>query len=98
MTEKALYDFAVPLMKAFSHNIRRMSEWNKLQEKFKSMDVPIVLYCANKKNLSPFYKALTANFRNRAVFAHVLPNSDGENPICKEFGVEKFPALLLNGK
>ena len=41
------------------------------------MDVPVILHCANKKNLSPFYKALTANFRNRAVFAHAIPNADG---------------------
>ena len=64
-------------MRTYSQQIRKVSEWNKLQEKYKKVDVPIILHCTNKKNLSPFYKALTAHFRNTIVFAHVFPDSKG---------------------
>jgi protein-disulfide isomerase-like protein with CxxC motif len=44
--------------------------------------------------MTPFYKALTANFRNTIAFAHIFKNST----LAQELGVTDFPTLLLNGK
>ena len=53
-----------------------------------------MIYCTDKDKTSPFYKSLTAHFRSTIAFAHAFKNTS----LCEEFGVTKYPSLLLNGK
>ncbi len=53
-----------------------------------------MLYFTDKDKISPYYKALTANFRDTIAFAHVTKGS----PLVELFKIEKFPSLRLNGK
>lgn len=79
-------------MKLYSVPIRNVADWQKLQSTYP--DTPKVLYFTDKDRISPFFKTLTAHFRNTIVFGHVFKNSS----LCAQLGVTAFPTLLLNGK
>ena len=68
-------------MKLYSTNLKKASDWNHFQETYEG--IPNVIYFTDKPRIPPFYKALTANFRNTIVFGHVFKNSS----LCEEFGV-----------
>lgn len=53
-----------------------------------------MLYFTDKDKISPFFKSLTAHFRNTIAFGHVFKNSS----LCQELGITSFPTLLLDGK
>jgi hypothetical protein len=78
-------------MKLYSVPLKKSSDWVKFQEKYP--ETPKVLYFTDKDKISPFYKALTGNFRKTIAFAHIFKNSS----LCQELGVTSFPTLLLNG-
>lgn len=60
-------------MKLYSVNLKKMSDWSNFKEKYP--ETPLVLYFTDKDKISPFYKALTANFRNTIAFGHIFKNS-----------------------
>jgi hypothetical protein len=79
-------------MKLYSVLLKKPSDWNRFKESYPN--TPKVIYFTDKDKISPFFKALTANFRSTIAFAHVFKNSS----LCQEFGVNTFPTLLLEGK
>jgi hypothetical protein len=60
-------------MKVFSVGLKKVSDWRKFQEAHSS--TPKLIYFTDKERIPPFYRALTANFRNTIAFAHVFSNS-----------------------
>jgi hypothetical protein len=79
-------------MKLYSVPIKTAGDWQKLQSAYP--DTPKVLYFTDKDRISPFFKTLTAHFRDTIAFGHVFKNSS----LCAQLGVTTFPTLLLNGK
>lgn len=79
-------------MKLYSVQLKKAAEWQKFKESYPN--TPKVLYFTDKDKISPFYKSLTAHFRNTIAFAHVFKNSS----LCHELGVTTFPTMLLDGK
>lgn len=79
-------------MKLYSIKIKKQSDWAKFKESYPN--TPKVLYFTDKDKISPFFKSLTAHFRNTIAFGHVFQNSS----LCEELGVTSFPTLLLDGK
>jgi hypothetical protein len=79
-------------MKLYSINIKKQSDWLKFKESYPN--TPKVLYFTDKDKIPPFFKSLTAHFRNTIAFGHVFKNSS----LCDELGVTSFPTLLLDGK
>jgi hypothetical protein len=68
-------------MKLYSINIRKLSEWNAFQQKYPQ--IPKVLYFTDKDKIGPFYKTVTAHFRNTIAFGHVFKN----NSLCQDLGI-----------
>jgi hypothetical protein len=77
-------------MKAFSRNLKNIDDLNSFVAS--NAEVQRITYITDKDTLSPYYKALTGNFRHKFAFAHVFSNSS----LCNHFNVTTFPALLLN--
>lgn len=78
-------------MKLFSVNLKKVSDWKAFEEMYPQ--TPKVLYFTDKDRIPPFFKTLTAHFRNTIAFGHVFKNSS----LCEEFGITEFPTLLMNG-
>jgi hypothetical protein len=77
-------------MKAFSRNLKNIDDLNSFVAA--NAEVQRIIYFTDKDTLSPYYKALTGNFRNKFAFAHIFSNSS----LCDHFKIATFPALLLN--
>lgn len=60
-------------MKLYSLNLKKSSDWQSFKQTYP--ETPKVLYFTDKDKISPFYKSLTANFRNTIAFAHIFKNS-----------------------
>ena len=73
LDEKSLFNFAAPLMPIFSEELRTVKDLKKFEEKYEK--AVKIYYYTDKEKISPFYRALTANFRNTIAFAHVFSTS-----------------------
>lgn len=60
-------------MKLYSVNLKKASDWNKFQSTYPK--TPKIIYFTDKEKVSPFFKTLTAHFRDTIAFAHVFKNS-----------------------
>lgn len=58
-------------------------------------ELPRIIHLTDKDSLSPYYKAITANFRYRIAFAHIFSNA---TTLVERLKVSTFPTLLLNEK
>lgn len=56
-------------------------------------ELPRIVFVTDKESLSPYYKAITANFRYRIAFAHIFNNATA---LVERLKVTSFPTLLLN--
>ena len=95
LDERSLYNFAVPLMNLYSVELRTAKDLKKFREN--NSKVPHIFYFTDKESaekIPPFFRALTAHFRNTIAFAHIF----SKIPLCAQFNVSKFPTFLLNGE
>jgi Tfp pilus assembly protein PilO len=60
-------------MKAYSRSLKSVEDLNAFVKDF--AELPRIIFLTDKDHLSPYYKAITANFRYRIAFAHVFSNA-----------------------
>ena len=53
---------------------------------------------STKQKVPPIYKALAQNYRNRVRFAFVNIESSVAKEVAEEFGVTKYPTLLVQNQ
>ena len=80
-------------MKAYSRSLKSVEDLNAFVKDF--AELPRIIFLTDKDHLSPYYKAITANFRYRIAFAHVFSNATS---LIERLQVSNFPTLLLNEK
>lgn len=93
LDDRSLFNFAVPLMKAFSVELRSKRDYDKFMGSYPG--TPKIIYFTDKEKIPPLYRALTAHFRHTIAFAH----SFSKSTLAQQMpSIAEYPVFLLNGK
>jgi len=86
----SLVKAAIDMLPNFVHKVDAENE-----EKFLGNTLGKVLLFSDKKNVPTLFKALALEYRNRLHFGWI---KNTEKELCEKYGVEKFPAVLVQKK